>query len=62
MIVELLNTGSELLIGQSLNTHVRYIGRRLTDCGLRIARQSTVPDGPEIRAALSEALGRRVTG
>lgn len=58
MIVELLNTGSELLIGQSLNTHARFIGRRLTDCGLRIARQTTVPDGPEIRVALAEALGR----
>lgn len=58
MIVELLNTGSELLIGQSLNTHVRYIGQRLTGCGLRLARQTTVPDGAEIRLALSEALSR----
>lgn len=58
MIVELLNTGSELLLGQTLNTHARYLGRRLVECGLRISRQTTVPDGPEIRIALAEALAR----
>ncbi len=58
MTVELLNTGSELLLGQTLNTHARFIGRRLADCGLRIARQTTVPDGPEIGAALAEAMSR----
>lgn len=58
MTVEMLNTGSELLLGQTLNTHVQYLGRRLADCGLRIARQTTVPDGPEIGTALAEAIAR----
>lgn len=58
MTVELLNTGSELLLGQTLNTHARYLGRRLAECGFRISRQTTVPDGPDIRVALAEAMAR----
>lgn len=58
MKIEILNTGSELLLGQVTNTHVNYFGRQLARLGLRIDRQTTVPDGEPIRAALGECLGR----
>lgn len=58
MIVEVLNTGTELLLGSVLNTHTAYFGRQLFPLGIRIARQSTVPDGAAIRSALVEAFTR----
>src|SRR6478736_4325989 len=58
MILEVLNTGSELLLGQVLNTHARFFGQALFPLGLRISRQVTVPDGDPIREALAETFGR----
>lgn len=56
--IEVLNTGSELLLGQVTNTHVNYFARQLAGLGLRISRQTTVPDGEVIAQALGEALAR----
>lgn len=56
--VELINTGSELLLGQVLNTHLQFMADALWPLGLGIARQSTVPDGPVIRQALLESFPR----
>ncbi|MGH8048522.1 MAG: CinA family nicotinamide mononucleotide deamidase-related protein [Chthoniobacterales bacterium] len=58
MIVEVLNTGTELLLGNVLNTHTAYFGRALFPIGLRIARQTTVPDGAAIRDAFIEVFPR----
>src|SRR5512139_3006323 len=59
MIVELVNTGSELMLGRVLNTHQQWLCRRLADLGCIVPRQVAVPDtGPDIRAAVAEALGR----
>lgn len=59
MIVELLNTGSELMLGRVLNTHQQWICRRLADLGWPCSRQTAVPDtGAAIRDATAEALGR----
>ncbi len=58
MRVELLNTGTELLLGSVLNTHVRMLAEALFPLGLRIARQAAVPDGEAIREALGEIFGR----
>ncbi len=58
MIVEILNTGTELLLGEVVNTHAAWIGKQLFPLGLRVSRQTTVPDGDAIRAALVEASGR----
>ncbi len=58
MRVEVLNTGSELLLGSVLNTHLRLFADALFPLGLRIQRQVTVPDGPDIRHALLESFGR----
>jgi nicotinamide-nucleotide amidase len=57
--VELLNTGSELLLGRVLNTHQQWLCRRLTDLGYAVTRQVAVPDtGPDIQSAVREALNR----
>ncbi|XHR29235.1 MAG: competence/damage-inducible protein A [Chthoniobacteraceae bacterium] len=58
MNVEVINTGSEILLGNVLNTHVATLARGLFPLGLRIDRQITVPDGDAIGEALSVALGR----
>jgi len=53
----LINTGTELLLGDVLNTHLRFIASEIFPLGLRIERQITVPDGDSIRAAIEESLG-----
>ncbi len=58
MIVEVLNTGSELLLGQVLNTHLKFMAEAMFPLGLRVERQVTVPDGDAIREALLETFGR----
>ena len=59
MIIELVNTGSELMLGRVLNTHQQWICRQLADMGWVADRQVAVPDtAREIRDAVREALGR----
>ncbi len=58
MRIEILNTGTELLLGNTVNTHAAWFGRELFKLGLRIARQTTVPDGDAIRDAMIESLTR----
>lgn len=57
--IEIINTGSELLLGRVLNTHAQWLCRQLADLGYTVARQVTVDDtGPAIETAVREALGR----
>jgi len=58
VIVEVLNTGTELLLGNVVNTHLSWLGKALFPLGLRIARQTTIPDGGVIRRGLIEAFDR----
>ena len=59
MVVELINTGSELLLGRILNTHQQWLCRRLADLGYVVTRQVAVPDTAEaIRQSVREALTR----
>ncbi|MEM9398588.1 MAG: competence/damage-inducible protein A [Verrucomicrobiota bacterium] len=58
MFIEVINTGSELLLGQVLNTHLRYFSESLMRLGLRVSRQVTIPDGEVIACALKESLER----
>ncbi|MEI9896317.1 MAG: competence/damage-inducible protein A [Chthoniobacter sp.] len=58
MRIEVLNTGTELLLGSVLNTHLQFLAQALFPLGLRIERQVTVPDGAPIREALAETFGR----
>ena len=58
MRIEILNTGTELLLGNTVNTHAAWLGRELFQLGLRIARQTTVPDGEAIRESIRESVSR----
>lgn len=58
MRIEILNTGSELLLGTTANTHGTWMGQELAKIGLRVQRQTTVPDGEAIEIAMRESLGR----
>ena len=59
MVVELINTGSELLLGRVLNTHQQWLCRELADRGYVVTRQVAVPDtASDIRQSVSEALTR----
>jgi nicotinamide-nucleotide amidase len=59
MIVELINTGSELMLGRVLNTHQQWLCRQLADLGYVVTRQVAVPDtGSDIQQAVREALAR----
>jgi nicotinamide-nucleotide amidase len=57
--VEIINTGSELMLGRVLNTHQQWLCRRLADLGHVVTRQVAVADaGKEIQQAVREALSR----
>ena len=59
MNVEIVNTGSELMLGRVLNTHQQWLCRRLADLGHVVTRQVAVADdGRDIQQAVREALGR----
>ncbi len=53
MNIVVLNTGTELLLGRVLNTHLTFIAREIFPLGLRVARQETVSDGPAIGKAIA---------
>jgi nicotinamide-nucleotide amidase len=58
MKVILLNTGTELLLGDVQDAHLAFIAKEILPLGLRIDEQRTVPDGTAIRDALAEVFLR----
>lgn len=54
----MINTGTELLLGKVVNTHIGFFGQELFKLGLRIQRQLTIPDGEDIKDALISAFPR----
>ncbi len=56
MRIELLTTGTELLLGTTQNTHGAWLGQELFKLGLRLQRQVTVPDGPPVEVAMADAV------
>ena len=59
MNIELINTGSELMLGRVLNSHQQWLCRRLSDLGHTVVRQVAVADvAADIQQAVREALGR----
>jgi nicotinamide-nucleotide amidase len=56
--IEILTTGTELLLGKVLNTHGKWFGEELFKLGMRIQRLTTVPDGEAITEALRECVSR----
>ena len=67
MIVEVIAVGTELLLGQIVNTNLAHIGGRIADLGLDAHYQQTVGDNlgrmeTAIRAALDRADAVIITG
>lgn len=59
MIVEIISTGTELLLGQIVNTNAPFLARQLNALGFDVLYQSTVGDNKERMAAVMRtALGR----
>jgi nicotinamide-nucleotide amidase len=58
MRVVVLNTGTELLLGDVQDAHLAFIAREILPLGLRINERRTVPDDPAIRDSLSELFAR----
>jgi nicotinamide-nucleotide amidase len=57
--IELINTGSELMLGLVLNTHQQWLCRQLADRGFVVSRQVAVADtASDIEQAVREALAR----
>ena len=54
---EIINTGTELLLGQILNRNAQYLSQRLSELGIDIYYHTTVGDNPDrIAEAISRAL------
>jgi nicotinamide-nucleotide amidase len=56
MRVSLVNTGTELLLGDVQDAHLAFIAREIFPLGLRVEERRTVPDSEAIRRALAELL------
>jgi nicotinamide-nucleotide amidase len=50
----LINTGTELLLGDVQDAHLAFIAREILPLGLRIEERRTVPDSDVIRRTLAE--------
>src|SRR5215831_2168107 len=58
MRAALLNTGTELLLGDVQDAHLAFIAREIFPLGLRIEERRTVPDSEAIRNTLAELFPR----
>lgn len=59
MIVEILCVGTELLLGDIVNTNAQYIAKRLADMGISVYHHSVVGDNPErLKKAYELAFSR----
>ncbi len=59
MNAEILCVGTELLMGDIVNTNAAFLARRLADLGINIYHQSVVGDNPErLKGSLELALSR----
>ncbi|MBQ4421620.1 MAG: competence/damage-inducible protein A, partial [Schwartzia sp.] len=58
MIAELVTTGSELLLGQIVNTNAAYMARELNRMGIDVCFQTTVGDN---RVRMKEVLVHALT-
>ena len=61
MRVVVINTGTEILLGDVLNTHLTFIAREIFPLRLRIERQLSVPDGAAIREVLHDVAENGMT-
>nr|WP_092067793.1 competence/damage-inducible protein A [Dendrosporobacter quercicolus]NSL46778.1 competence/damage-inducible protein A [Dendrosporobacter quercicolus DSM 1736]SDL63629.1 nicotinamide-nucleotide amidase [Dendrosporobacter quercicolus] len=59
MIVEILTTGTELLLGQIVNTNAPYLAQQLNKLGFDVLYQTTIGDNRErMSSVLIQALSR----
>lgn len=59
MIVEVINTGTELLLGEILNTNFQYLSKNLNNMGFDVLYQSTVGDNENrMQQVLVQAMNR----
>ena len=59
MIAEIVSIGTELLMGQIVNTDAQYLSRRLQTLGISVYYHTTVGDNPgRMRQTLETALSR----
>lgn len=58
LLCDILNTGSELTLGRTLNQHAAWLGQRLFLDGITVRRALTLPDGPIIQEELTRSLQR----
>ncbi len=59
MVAEIVSIGTELLLGQVLNSDAQYLSQRLSELGIGVYHHTTVGDNPQrIREALNVAIGR----
>src|ERR1700758_4845988 len=58
MRAALLNTGTELLLGDVQEAHLAFIAREIFPLGLRIEERRTVPDTDVIRRTITELFPR----
>src|SRR6478736_2388072 len=56
LLCDILNTGSELTLGRTLNSHGAWLGQRLFLDGIEVRRALTLPDGAIIREELAISL------
>ena len=53
---EILCVGTELLLGDIVNTNAAYLARALASMGISVYHQSVVGDNPERLTAINERL------
>lgn len=59
MVAELISVGTELLMGQILDTNSQYLSQQLSAMGIDVYYKSTVGDNPErMKQAFAQALSR----
>ena len=59
MIVELISTGSELLLGHIVNTNAKWLSEELNNRGYSVAYQTTVGDNSERMKEVFQRAGER---
>ena len=59
MIAEIISTGTELLLGEIVNSNAAYIAQRLNEAGITVHYQSTVGDNPlRMEEVLKQGMAR----
>lgn len=59
MVAEILCVGTELLLGDIVNTNAAYLAKQLADMGIDLYTQSVVGDNPKrLKESLNVAFSR----